>query len=62
MVKLLGHRATSIDPEQRVVTALDINSGTTESIPYDSVIIATGAAPFVPPIPGASELRDRASL
>jgi len=56
MVKLLGHRATSIDPEQSVVTALDINSGTTESIPYDSVIIATGAAPFVPPIPGASEL------
>lgn len=56
MTKLLGHRATAIDPEQRVVVALDMESGETRSIPYDSAIIATGAAPFVPPIPGAHEL------
>jgi len=56
MTKLLGHRATAIDPEQRVVVALDMESGETRSIPYDSAIIATGAAPFVPPIPGAREL------
>ena len=56
MTKLLGHRATAIDPEQRVVVALDMASGETRSIPYDSAIIATGAAPFVPPIPGAREL------
>ena len=56
MTKLLGHRATAIDLDQRVVVALDMESGETRSISYDSAIIATGAAPFVPPIPGAREL------
>jgi len=59
IVKLLRHRATAIDNERRVVMVVDMKSGVTKSIPYDSVIIATGAAPFVPPVPGARELLNK---
>ncbi len=44
---LRGVTATSIDRESRVVTADD---GT--SHPYDHVVLATGAAARIPPIPG----------
>lgn len=44
---LRGVAATSIDRESRVVTADD---GT--SHPYDHVVLATGAAARIPPIPG----------
>ncbi len=43
----LGVAVASIDPGRQVVT--DATGGTT---PYDYLIIATGALPFVPPIPG----------
>ena len=59
MVKLLKHRAVSIDPGNRVVTAVDIETSEEKTIPYDSVIIATGCFPFIPPIPGAHELMNR---
>jgi assimilatory nitrate reductase electron transfer subunit len=44
---LRGVAATSIDRESRVVTADD---GSTH--PYDHVVLATGAAARIPPIPG----------
>jgi assimilatory nitrate reductase electron transfer subunit len=44
---LRGVTATSIDRESRVVTADD---GSTH--PYDHVVLATGAAARIPPIPG----------
>ncbi|MBN2488336.1 MAG: FAD-dependent oxidoreductase [Methanosarcinaceae archaeon] len=59
MVKLLNHKVTSIDPENKSVTAVDKDSNETKTIQYDSVIIATGASPFVPPVPGARELLDK---
>ena len=59
MVKLLYHRAISIDTRNKSVTALDMESDTTKSVPYDCVIIATGSRPFVPPIPGAHELLNK---
>lgn len=59
MVKLLKHKATSIDTDNKVVTAVDMGTNEEKSIPYDSVIIATGASPFVPPIPGAHEYMDK---
>ena len=59
MVKLLNHKVTSIDPENKSVTAVDKDSKETKTIQYDSVIIATGASPFVPPVPGARELLDK---
>ena len=59
MVKHLKHRVTSIDPKNKVVIAVDAQTNEEKSIPYDSVIIATGASPFVPPIPGAHEYMNK---
>ncbi len=43
----VGDRATEIDRTARVV-----RSAQGREIPYDSVVLATGSAPFVPPVPG----------
>ena len=45
----LGARATAIERESRVVVTSD-----GERIAYDRLVLATGSAPFVPPIPGAT--------
>jgi nitrite reductase (NADH) large subunit len=45
---LLGDPAVAIDRDRRVVTTA---SGA--ALPYDRLVLATGARPFVPPIPGA---------
>jgi nitrite reductase (NADH) large subunit len=44
----LGTEVVAISPRQRVVT---LSSG--EDLAYDDLVLATGAAPFVPPVPGA---------
>ena len=46
----VGDRATAIDREARVVC-----SARGREIPYDRVVLATGSAPFVPPIPGVDK-------
>lgn len=43
----VGDRVTAIDREQRVV-----RSAQGREVRYDIVILATGSAPFVPPVPG----------
>ena len=43
--------ATNINPEAKTVEIQD-KTGKTETLEYDSLIIATGAKPFVPPIKG----------
>ncbi|OYP36530.1 FAD-dependent oxidoreductase [Rhodopirellula sp. MGV] len=43
---------TQIDRQNKTVQVRDLNSGTEYAEPYDKLIIATGAAPFKPPIPG----------
>jgi nitrite reductase (NADH) large subunit len=43
----LSERATAIDRERRRVT-----TSTGRELPYDSLVLATGSYPFVPPIPG----------
>ncbi|MFF4617895.1 nitrite reductase large subunit NirB [Nonomuraea jabiensis] len=48
VVTRLSSRVTGIDREAREVTLAD---GATE--PYDVLVLATGSAPFVPPVPGA---------
>ncbi|MEV4009684.1 nitrite reductase large subunit NirB [Nonomuraea angiospora] len=48
VVTRLSSRVTGIDREAREVILAD---GATE--PYDVLVLATGSAPFVPPVPGA---------
>jgi len=43
--------ATNIDAKAKTVETLD-KTGKTETLPYDSLIIATGANAFIPPIKG----------
>ncbi|WP_456435354.1 NAD(P)/FAD-dependent oxidoreductase [Thermovibrio ammonificans] len=50
VTQILGHKAISVNPKNKVV-ALDSN----ELIPYDKLLIATGAKPFVPPIKGSDK-------
>jgi len=47
---ILGHKAVKIDPKGKVVV---LNSS--ELVPYDKLLIATGAKPFVPPIAGSDK-------
>jgi NADH oxidase (H2O2-forming) len=44
-------KATAINTEEKIVNVVD-KSGATESLPYDSLVIATGADAFLPPIKG----------
>jgi nitrite reductase (NADH) large subunit len=44
---VLGTEVLSFDPVSRVVLL-----GDCEVVPYDELVLATGAAPFVPPVPG----------
>ncbi len=48
---LLEHTAQVIDPHGRRVTVMD-GAGRSQDIPYDSLVIATGAVPARPPIQG----------
>ena len=45
---LNGTRATAIDRSARTLEVLDIKTNTTSQIPYDKLVIATGATPSVP--------------
>jgi nitrite reductase (NADH) large subunit len=47
---LVGTRVASVDRAKRQVATVD---GT--PVPYDLLVLATGSAPFVPPMPGAEK-------
>lgn len=49
----LSAEATKVDPRARIVTYADRSGGGEVSLEYDALILATGASPVVPPIPGA---------
>jgi NADPH-dependent 2,4-dienoyl-CoA reductase/sulfur reductase-like enzyme len=51
-----GLRALHIDRTARLVEAEDVATGKSFSFAYDALVLAMGAAPKTPPIPGA-ELR-----
>lgn len=44
--------ATGIDRAAREVTVKDLASGEEKRLPYDKLVIATGAVPVKPPLPG----------
>lgn len=44
--------ATHVDAENKVVTLKDLTSGREFTESYDKLILAVGAVPFVPPVPG----------
>jgi len=55
------HEAVAIDRVARCLTVRDLDTGQTEQLAYDALVLATGAAPMVPAIPGSSRalvLRD----
>jgi NADPH-dependent 2,4-dienoyl-CoA reductase/sulfur reductase-like enzyme len=47
-----GWEVTSVDPDARTVKATELATGATAVHPYDHLVIATGAVPIRPPIPG----------
>lgn len=49
---LTEHEALKVDTAAKEVTVLDKKTGETKIFPYDKLIFATGAEPFVPPVPG----------
>ena len=47
--------ATRIDREKKEVTVRRLNTGTEETLPYDTLILSPGATPIVPPLPGIDD-------
>ena len=45
---------TALDPGEKKATAKNLRTGTQETYEYDACVIATGASPVVPPLPGMS--------
>ncbi|MHB9031061.1 MAG: FAD-dependent oxidoreductase, partial [Candidatus Latescibacterota bacterium] len=50
---LLRHRAETINTYDQTVKVTDLTNGAVSSMPYDRLLIATGAHAFIPDIPGA---------
>ncbi|MBN2026280.1 MAG: FAD-dependent oxidoreductase [Actinobacteria bacterium] len=48
----LRHRVNSIDAENKSIRVADLEGVSESSIAYDKLVIATGAFPFVPSLPG----------
>ncbi len=49
---LTSTEATAIDREAHTVEVKSLETGESETIPYDKLVIATGSTPFMPPVPG----------
>lgn len=43
----------AIDKEDKTITIQDLQSGQKTTLSYDKLVLSPGAAPFIPPIPGA---------
>ncbi|GAA5334942.1 FAD-dependent oxidoreductase [Thermus hydrothermalis] len=49
------HEVVDINPEERVLTVFDHREGRTFQDRYDYLVLATGARPTLPPIPGTEQ-------
>ena len=49
---LTGTEATRIDREKKLVEVVNVGTGEKQTLPYDKLVLAAGANPFTPPIPG----------
>jgi NADPH-dependent 2,4-dienoyl-CoA reductase/sulfur reductase-like enzyme len=52
---LTRHEVLGIDRKNKALTVKDLNTGKTFEDKYDKLVIATGASPFVPEIPGIDQ-------
>ncbi len=48
----VNNEATAIDPLAQTVAVKNLESGDTDSLSYDVLILSPGALPIIPPIPG----------
>jgi NADPH-dependent 2,4-dienoyl-CoA reductase/sulfur reductase-like enzyme/rhodanese-related sulfurtransferase len=48
-----GHEAIAIDPRNRRLVVRDLGTGRDETLEWDRLILAPGARPLRPPVPGA---------
>ena len=55
---LANTEATDLDRTARTVTVVDRMSGQQSTLPYDKLILAPGAAPLRPPLPGIDHPAD----
>ncbi len=46
------HEVVAIDRADHRVTVRDLDAGSDYTLPYDALVLATGAEPIVPPLPG----------
>ena len=51
------HEVTAIHPERKTVSVTNLESGREWEEPYDRLLLAPGAKPVVPPLPGLSSQR-----
>jgi NADPH-dependent 2,4-dienoyl-CoA reductase/sulfur reductase-like enzyme/rhodanese-related sulfurtransferase len=54
---LQRHMATRIDREKRVLTVLELDTGVEKHLPYDTLVLATGASSIRPNLPGTDLAR-----
>ncbi|HEY5247695.1 MAG TPA: FAD-dependent oxidoreductase, partial [Dermatophilaceae bacterium] len=55
----IGHQVLSVDRPTRTVTVRETTTGRQYIEPYDKLILATGASPLRPPLPGIDHPRIR---
>src|ERR1039457_1246140 len=48
-----GHEVLAIDPAGRTVVVRELATGRDYREAYDALVLSTGAAPVIPPVPGA---------